>query len=189
MDKYIALKPGRFDRDYRAGETIPDGVIDPRSVKRLMDAGRIAKAEEQTVTYLGGEERRVSTLNPEDMRNAFLNGEVVEAMSIDALLECESREERVATAEALLSIEPADGLDLNARAAACVEQLAAVLSEAGAPSEDESKDEDPPGDDPPAAPTPEPKPEDDAKPEFKCEVCGKVCSTKASLANHMKTHD
>ncbi len=43
MDMYIALKPVRFDRTYAVGETIPGNVIDPRSVKRLTEAGKIAK--------------------------------------------------------------------------------------------------------------------------------------------------
>ena len=47
MDRYIAAKPVRFDRDYAVGETIPGGVIDRRNVKRLVEMGRIRVAAEQ----------------------------------------------------------------------------------------------------------------------------------------------
>ena len=39
---YVALKPVRFDKDYIIGEIIPDKVLDPASIKRLIDNGRIA---------------------------------------------------------------------------------------------------------------------------------------------------
>jgi len=42
MKNYIALKPVRFDRSYHIGEEIPEGVISPGSVKRLIEQGRIA---------------------------------------------------------------------------------------------------------------------------------------------------
>jgi len=42
MNVYVALKPVRFDRTYAVGEEIPPEVIDPRSVKRLIDWGKIA---------------------------------------------------------------------------------------------------------------------------------------------------
>ena len=41
MDKYIATRPVRFDRNYVEGEEIPSNVIDPRMIKRLTEAKRI----------------------------------------------------------------------------------------------------------------------------------------------------
>ncbi len=38
---YIANKPVRFDRNYKVGEVIPDGVISPQMGRRLMEMGRI----------------------------------------------------------------------------------------------------------------------------------------------------
>lgn len=38
---YIANKPVRFDRTYAIGEVIPDEVITPQMVRRLLDMGRI----------------------------------------------------------------------------------------------------------------------------------------------------
>ncbi len=41
MGVYIANKPVRFDKNYKVGEIIPDGVIDPRMTKKLIEMGRI----------------------------------------------------------------------------------------------------------------------------------------------------
>lgn len=38
---YIANKPVRFDRDYRIGEVIPEGVIAPGMARKLAEMGRI----------------------------------------------------------------------------------------------------------------------------------------------------
>lgn len=38
---YIANKPVRFDRNYKVGEVIPDGVISPQMGRRLVEMGRI----------------------------------------------------------------------------------------------------------------------------------------------------
>ncbi|MCX4371615.1 MAG: C2H2-type zinc finger protein [Dysosmobacter sp.] len=38
---YIANKPVRFDRNYKVGEVIPDGVISPQMGRRLIEMGRI----------------------------------------------------------------------------------------------------------------------------------------------------
>lgn len=38
---YIANKPVRFDRNYKVGEVIPDGVISPMMGRRLVEMGRI----------------------------------------------------------------------------------------------------------------------------------------------------
>ena len=42
---YIANKPVRFDKDYSIGEIIPDGVIDPKMEKRLIDWGKIVQVK------------------------------------------------------------------------------------------------------------------------------------------------
>ena len=44
MDKFIALKPVRFDKDYIIGAEIDAGVIAPGNIKRLIESGRIAPA-------------------------------------------------------------------------------------------------------------------------------------------------
>ena len=38
---FVANKPVRFDRDYFIGEVIPEAVIEPSMVRRLMNTGRI----------------------------------------------------------------------------------------------------------------------------------------------------
>ena len=43
MDKYIAVKPVRFGRDYAVGEEVPCSEIDPRAVKRLIQWGKIQR--------------------------------------------------------------------------------------------------------------------------------------------------
>ncbi|MDR3148626.1 MAG: C2H2-type zinc finger protein [Oscillospiraceae bacterium] len=45
---YVANKPVRFDKTYAIGEIIPDGVIDPKMEKRLLDWGKITKLAEPT---------------------------------------------------------------------------------------------------------------------------------------------
>ena len=42
MEKYIAAKPVRFDRDYDTNEEIPAAVINPKVIKRLVKMGKIA---------------------------------------------------------------------------------------------------------------------------------------------------
>lgn len=46
---YIAGKPVRFDRNYSVGERIPDSVIDPRAVPRLINMGRIIRTADDEV--------------------------------------------------------------------------------------------------------------------------------------------
>ena len=46
---YIAGKPVRFDRNYSVGERIPDSVIDPRAVPRLINMGRIIRTADDVV--------------------------------------------------------------------------------------------------------------------------------------------
>lgn len=53
---YIANKPIRFDRDYKVGEIIPDGIIDPAAEKRLILWGKITKTDissENIKSFLG----------------------------------------------------------------------------------------------------------------------------------------
>ena len=38
---YIANRPVRFDRDYAIGERIPESVIDPNMVGKLVGMGRV----------------------------------------------------------------------------------------------------------------------------------------------------
>lgn len=38
---YVALKSVKFDRLYQTGEAIPEDVIDPKRVGRLIDSGKI----------------------------------------------------------------------------------------------------------------------------------------------------
>ena len=43
---YLAVKPVRFDRSYAIGEIVPDGAVDPKMEKRLLDWGQIVKIAE-----------------------------------------------------------------------------------------------------------------------------------------------
>ena len=62
MDRYIALKPVRFDRDYAAGETIPADVVDPKGVKRLIDWGKIQRVTEPDAILGDDPEKAVAFL-------------------------------------------------------------------------------------------------------------------------------
>lgn len=42
---FIANKPVRFDRDYRVGEVIPQEVIDPKMVRKLIEIGKIVEID------------------------------------------------------------------------------------------------------------------------------------------------
>lgn len=42
---FIANKPVRFDRDYQVGEVIPQEVIDPKMVRKLIEIGKIVEAD------------------------------------------------------------------------------------------------------------------------------------------------
>jgi hypothetical protein len=55
MDKYTAVKPVRFDRTYAVGEVIPGEVIDKRSARRLIEAGKIAPAPADTPPDIQGD--------------------------------------------------------------------------------------------------------------------------------------
>lgn len=41
---YIAQKPVRFDKTYAVGEIIPDGIVDPKMEKRLIEWGKISRS-------------------------------------------------------------------------------------------------------------------------------------------------
>lgn len=43
---YFALKPVKFDKDYSRGEEIPEEVIAPNMVEKLIRCGVIQKVEE-----------------------------------------------------------------------------------------------------------------------------------------------
>jgi len=43
MDLFIAVSPVRFDREYVTGETIPNVVIDPKIVNRLIEWKKIVR--------------------------------------------------------------------------------------------------------------------------------------------------
>jgi len=43
MDRFIAIKPMRFDKDYAVGEEIPESVINPNKLRRFIDGGEIAR--------------------------------------------------------------------------------------------------------------------------------------------------
>ena len=53
MDKYIATKPVRFDRNYAVGDIIPAIVINPGQIKRLIEWGKIQRLPEENL--LGGD--------------------------------------------------------------------------------------------------------------------------------------
>lgn len=45
---YIALKPCKFDKDYKIDEVIPDEVIYPNMVDKLIKCGLINKVREKS---------------------------------------------------------------------------------------------------------------------------------------------
>jgi len=42
---YIANRPVRFDRNYKVGEVIPDGVVSPAMGRKLVEMGRLLHVE------------------------------------------------------------------------------------------------------------------------------------------------
>ena len=42
---FIANKPVRFDQDYRVGEVIPQEVIEPKMVRKLIEMGKIIEID------------------------------------------------------------------------------------------------------------------------------------------------
>jgi hypothetical protein len=62
MDRYVAIKPVRFDRNYAVGELIAASVIDPKTVKRIIDWGKIQRVIEPDIPTGDDPEKTVAFL-------------------------------------------------------------------------------------------------------------------------------
>jgi len=71
MDKYIATKPVRFDRNYEVGEEIPADVINPKMLNRLIEARKI--------TVVTGPDETLELLN-ETVENSLEEIEILLGM-------------------------------------------------------------------------------------------------------------
>jgi hypothetical protein len=80
MDIFIAAKPVRFGKNYGVGEIIPESVVDPRAIARLIGWGKIQRVTmpdkeiedaERTPLYVAETPQDASEVND---RN-FLQGE------------------------------------------------------------------------------------------------------------------
>ncbi|MFI3254450.1 MAG: hypothetical protein R3Y63_08975 [Eubacteriales bacterium] len=59
---FIALKPIHFDKWYQVNEMIPDGVIAPKQVKRLLASGRVALVNAEATPLSSPEPKGVNPL-------------------------------------------------------------------------------------------------------------------------------
>ena len=70
---YIASRPVRFDRDYTIGERIPDSVIDPKMIRKLIGMGRIIHISD--ASNVRPEAAEASDLGGESADDEFTAGE------------------------------------------------------------------------------------------------------------------
>lgn len=186
MEKYIATKPVRFDRDYVKDEEIPASVIDIRMVKRLIEAGKIA-----VVTIPDGDEPQK---NPSD---SYL-------------------EQSVAVIESILGIDYGETMpDLDTRIESCkagIEEIRQAVEKLNSEGDGELDSEKKPyeGDGVQLSintlenagdiniqadlETSLDTLQNDTEAvnnalTFTCAVCKKVCGSKSALTTHMKTHE
>ena len=166
MDRYIARKPARFDKDYAVGDVIPSDVIEPRNVKRLIEWGKIQLVSEHS--DLNTEEAEVHT-------GAF-------AIDKDAVVQVLKDSVNNLTDESALSI--ADALQQN------LETLLTVSYDV-----DSSDDEDDPetntaepydGDSAPSQKSTGETETQTGENGFACEVCGRVMRSKSTLTTHIR---
>jgi hypothetical protein len=66
--RYVALRPVRFDRNYAIGEEISGGVVAQGSVKRLIEQGRIGMVAATAVEPLASANADLAT-NPKSNEN------------------------------------------------------------------------------------------------------------------------
>ena len=175
MSRYIATKAVRFDRDYAVGEEIPEEVINPRNVKRLIEWGKI---------------QRITNEEAVDHERTRKNVESISVSFLEEVLRIDNGDKR-------LSLEERTDIcfDRIAELSKVADRLAADIGEADAEPDAEVPQD--PNDDIGDAPS---GTEDPAETEqelaeaataegFPCPVCGKLCKTKAALTTHLKTHN
>jgi hypothetical protein len=180
MNRFIAVKPVRFDRAYAVGDAIPGTVVDKRSVKRLIEAGRIAPAPDEGTPgdIKEGKEGIVAFLEgilgidrdgqkPVEER-ADLCGEVIAELK-NAVAYLKGHDMRT------------DGGGENRAAPEGAEPPQGDGDTGLHPDAESAQESTRDGSDtaPGAAADP---------PDRICPVCGKVCGSKAALTAHMKTH-
>ena len=211
MEKYIAAKPVRFDRDYDTDEEIPASVIEFKVLKRLVKMGKIS------VVTAPGEEPPNDLLSKDPEQNiTFI--ETVFNITCDESLSLEERVEvcKTVIAEIRQAIEdlktaddeqqddgdsegsfekidtntPADGEQPPAEtqgATAGGEENNGDINNAGSETTQETEQGD--------TTTPDSQTDgaaagtESGQPQLTCPVCNKVCATKSALAAHIKTHD
>ena len=162
MEKLIAVRPVRFDRDYHIGETIPSIAVNPKSVKRLIETGRIQRIDERDS---GASDRETEDFvaQLEELLSVDYEGGAVPEMAQRkaAIRECVTKLLEAATAVEDNAQEGQIGINPKP------DNEAGPTGDAMSPGGDTSA----------AAP---------ANLDTACPVCGKICGTKAALTSHMR---
>jgi len=183
MGQYMAMKPVRFDKKYAAGETIPDGVINPGRVKRLIEWGMIqpvvspagagSVAADFLVHLLAFTKKMLSiscydgaALSPDE------RAELCSAQRA-AFIELAEKAAAIAGVSEIMDGMPGEGEQISDSSMPHTHPLPANTEDAPQEYSEGAFDPD-------AA--------EGGPASFVCQVCGKVCANKAALTSHMKTH-
>ena len=175
MDRFVATKPVRFDRNYVVGEVIPAEVINPRNVKRLIDWGKIQRVTtplSADEAECGEQAAEITRLTAEIDRLRMENNELRD--KIDNI-------QAAGIADDGISKPTDDGVP-------------ATSGEGNPPETPEKPDGDAGSAGDADTPSEINTEQDGAQAaatgaSFICPVCGKQCATKSALTSHQKTHD
>jgi hypothetical protein len=206
MDRFVATKRVRFDRCYGIGEIIPGAVIDPRSVKRLTETGKIAPAPKPGPLTGGSQEETMAFL--EDI----LGIDHGEDLPPDLEARAETCKGAIAELKALVNLrdyspEEDDDIDTTYNTMGDHPMDGKIVP----PYSDETPRNAPVGNTPAAPENAQDAPVGDQTtqanvqtvsltkndgecdctdksgyPDATCHVCGKVCGSKAGLTAHIK---
>lgn len=165
---YIANRPVRFDRNYAIGETIPDGVIDPKMTTKLINMGRIIHIPDKA-------EPESSPIDSTERTTEGESGEGEESTQGDTQNAPDGNSDGVDGTDDGSGDEEDDEEDSP-------EQPKGVWDwNAGTKLVDGEIQVNPPSD--PQAPADPETPK-----EYKCEECGKTFSSANALLSHSRVH-
>jgi phage I-like protein len=174
MEMYIAKKPVRFDRDYTINEEIPANAINPKMLKRLIEAGKIV-----VVTVTGIDDLKLSESIEfpvlEDIEE-LLGIEVDETLNFsERLTICKDKIKEIVSS---VKNETDDGDEQLPKGA----QVTLTDDETNGTHANQSENE------PPQEGSENNTGAASDTAQFKCAICGKEFPTKAGLSAHMKAH-
>ena len=180
--KYVAAKLVRFDRSYDVGEVIPNEVISPKTVKRLIGMGKISVVpainEEPPKTFLGGDLE--TCVGYVERILGIDHGDTPPDIDTRAEL-CKTRLAEIEENRTSETIPAATGGDGEPGGSEQPEN-----PEGGETAESEADSD---GDEIPAQEEPEGGNAGGDDVANVCQICGKVCASNAGLKTHMKTHN